>query len=222
MKRSEFLPDDRLEAACRGIPSHPEDAGVNIAPLSIGLVSPGWPLDAFPNGIITHVAGVAEGMRTLGHRTTILAGRVSPGDRDDSVYDLEGVRTSQGPVRRVLDGLGYRLAPLRTLDRVYRRVLVATARRAIAERGIQLFEMEESFGWADRLQREIAIPVCIRLHGPWFLNGTTAGIAEDAAFRRRVAGKAGHYGGPARLRPRPATCWSGPARSTACRWSRPR
>ena len=47
--------------------------------------------------------------------------------------------------------------------------------------------MEEAFGLAGWLQRAIPIPVCIRLHGPWFLNGAALGVPEDDAFRRRVA-----------------------------------
>src|SRR5262249_5703059 len=31
-----------------------------------------------------------------------------------------------------------------------------------------------------------SIPICVRLHGPWFLNGTVQGIREDREFRRRV------------------------------------
>ena len=47
--------------------------------------------------------------------------------------------------------------------------------------------MEETFGLAGWLQRAIPIPVCIRLHGPWFLNGAALGMAKDNGFRRRVA-----------------------------------
>ena len=47
--------------------------------------------------------------------------------------------------------------------------------------------MEEAFGLAGWLQWVIPIPVCIRLHGPWFLNGAALGVPEDNAFRRRVA-----------------------------------
>lgn len=41
-------------------------------PLSIGLISAGWPPDAYLNGLTTYVARAAEGLRTLGHRVTIL------------------------------------------------------------------------------------------------------------------------------------------------------
>ena len=50
-----------------------------------------------------------------------------------------------------------------------------------------LFEMEESFGWARWISRASSVPVCVRLHGPWFLNARALGFPEDDAFHRRVA-----------------------------------
>ena len=70
---------------------------------------------------------------------------------------------------------------------MYSRSMVGTLRRAIAERDIQLVEVEESFGMATWLQRALSIPVCVRLHGPWFLNGPAVGGAGDVGFRRRVS-----------------------------------
>ena len=70
---------------------------------------------------------------------------------------------------------------------MYSRSMVGTLRRAIAERDIQLVEVEESFGMATWLQRALSIPVCVRLHGPWFLNGPAVGVPEDVAFRHRVS-----------------------------------
>jgi glycosyltransferase involved in cell wall biosynthesis len=179
--------DDRPGTPRGGISSDPPDGAGASAPLSVGLVSPAWPLDAYPNGIVTYVANVTAGMRALGHRTTILAQALAPGDWDDTVFDTQSVRSSRSMARRVLDGLGFRVAPQYVSERIARRDLVATTRRAIAERGLQILEMEESFGLAGWLQQAIPIPVCIRLHGPWFLTGAALGVPEDNAFRRRVA-----------------------------------
>ena len=46
--------------------------------------------------------------------------------------------------------------------------------------------MEEAFGWASWARRKVAIPVVVRLHGPWFLNGPLQGAPDDDTFRRRV------------------------------------
>ena len=58
--------------------------------------------------------------------------------------------------------------------------------RAIAEHNLDIFEMEETFGWARWLRQTSPIPICIRLHGPWFLNGRALGVPEDEGFRHRV------------------------------------
>lgn len=53
--------------------------------------------------------------------------------------------------------------------------------------GLDLVEMEESFGAAWLLQELIAVPVVVRLHGPWFVNGAALGLPVDARFRKRAA-----------------------------------
>ena len=51
--------------------------------------------------------------------------------------------------------------------------------------GIELLEIEESYGWARLLAGKVPVPIVVRLHGPWFLNGTANGAEQDYAFRRR-------------------------------------
>jgi glycosyltransferase involved in cell wall biosynthesis len=154
----------------------------NGTPLSIGLVSPGWPPDAFANGIVTYTVDLADGLRSLGHRVTILA---VDGAHGDWVYGLRQDRFERGLPRRVADWLWYRAIPL-AAQREWRTTARAI-RRAVAARGIQVVEMEETFGWVDRVRRSVSIPVSVRLHGPWFLNGEAMGVANDPEFRRRLA-----------------------------------
>jgi glycosyltransferase involved in cell wall biosynthesis len=156
------------------------------SPLSVGYLSPGWPLDAFPNGVVSYIADMADELRRMGHQVTIVAAEVVGQEPDASIYDLEQARSSRGLGGRMIDKLAYRISPARVIHRVARRLIQTTARRAIAERGIQIFEIEESFGFARWIRRAAAIPVCVRLHGPWFLNGRAGGSQEDKAFRRRV------------------------------------
>jgi glycosyltransferase involved in cell wall biosynthesis len=122
----------------------------------------------------------------MGHRVTVVVSQDNSPEPDPSIYDLEWARSSQGLVRRLRNWLGYRLAPGATQRRVFRSLLLAAIDRAIAERGVQLFEIEETLGHALWIQRRTSIPICVRLHGPWFLNGRAEGIREDRAFRRRV------------------------------------
>ena len=66
------------------------------------------------------------------------------------------------------------------------KAITAATRRAIAERDVQLLEMEDTFGWSLGVQRKLPIPLVVRLHGPWFLNGPANGHPADTAFRTRV------------------------------------
>jgi len=154
--------------------------------LSIGYYSPGWPLAAFRNGIVTSITTLAPTLKAMGHQVTIVAGRVADGTDDESVYDVQQVQASRSIPRRALDGLWYRVAPRSASRHMNRRFLLTTIRRAVAERGIQIIEMEESFGSARWVRQATSIPVCVRLHGPWFLNGTAAGAPDDDEFRKRV------------------------------------
>ena len=93
-------------------------------------------------------------------------------------------------LRRALDNVRYRVANERALRSRACDAIVAATRRAIAQRGIQLLEMEEAFGWPRGVALGV-IPVVVRLHGPWFLNGTVLGLPQDATFRRRVCATSG-------------------------------
>src|SRR5262245_39791450 len=75
-------------------------AGDDGQPLSIGLLSAGWPPDAYPNGVVTYVAGLAEGLEALGHRVTILTAKVAPGDWGDRVCLLGRAGDRRGLPRR--------------------------------------------------------------------------------------------------------------------------
>jgi glycosyltransferase involved in cell wall biosynthesis len=158
------------------------------SPLSIGYYAPNWPLGASPNGVLTYISFLSEQLRAMGHQTTILADAVAEGDHDPGVYNLQEVRTTiaRNPVNRIMYGVWRKLAAHPANSHLYRRALVTTFHRAIAEHGLDILEMEETFGWARWLRQTSPIPICIRLHGPWFLNGRALGVPEDEGFRRRV------------------------------------
>ena len=55
-------------------PSKPFDS-----PLSLCYFSPGWPLDSYPNGVVSYVADLYAHLRAKGHEVTILADAVAGG-----------------------------------------------------------------------------------------------------------------------------------------------
>ena len=153
-------------------------------PISAGFVSPGWPPDSIPNGIIPYVANMATGMRRAGHRATVLALQSTAGPDSDEVLDLGPEAGPSGLAERAVDSLVRRFSMLRFLQRRSGRAIVAGCRRLIAGPGLQVIEMEESFGIAGGVQRALPIPVVLRIHGPWFLNGPLQGGDRDPADSR--------------------------------------
>jgi glycosyltransferase involved in cell wall biosynthesis len=158
----------------------------NSSTLSIGYMSPGWPVDAFPNGVVSYIADMATQLKKMRHKITIVTGAAIGKSQDGEVYQTQLSATDRRLARRMLHAISYRIAPKWATNQLYRRVCVTAVRRAIAEQGIQVFEMEEAFGLALSIRRAISIPLCVRLHGPWFVNGRADGTPEDGTFRQRV------------------------------------
>ena len=140
----------------------------------------------FHNGIATAIGTLTPALKAGGHRVTILAQTVAENGLDDSVYDLEQIRQSCGVVEGVLRRVAGRVAPKRTQGYLAQRSILVGIHRARKEQGIQVVEMEESFGIARSILRRSSVPICVRLHGPWFLNGAAQGYSRDYAFHHRV------------------------------------
>jgi glycosyltransferase involved in cell wall biosynthesis len=154
--------------------------------LSMAFVSPGWPPNAFANGIVPYVANITDEMRIAGHRVTIVAQKIMGEESSDKVRNVETTRIARSMAVRAVDSLVYRVSNDMGIRHQVTRALVTVCRGLIEDEGLQIVEMEESFGVVRRLQRGLPIPVVVRLHGPWFLNGPLRGAIDDAAFRRRV------------------------------------
>ncbi len=159
------------------------DAADHGPRLSVAITSPGWPADAFANGVIPYVARISQALREQGHRVTVLATSVV-GDFDRST--VRPIQPSTNPLGRTIDRFVNRFRGEEGWQGPSSRALVKNCRRLIVESGLQLLEMEEVHGLSRWVQRKLSIPVVVRLHGPWFLNGPNQGAIRDEAFRRRV------------------------------------
>lgn len=152
---------------------------------SIALVTPGWPQEAWPNGITKYVAKMRAAYLRAGIRVTVLSAQTSPAETDDSIVNITH---HGGSIARPT--LFWRVvqyaAPHVTHRRFVSRTVVDAALWAHARHKIDLLQMEESFGWAYFVRRSLPIPVVVRLHGPWFLNGTADGVEQDGEYRRRL------------------------------------
>ena len=131
--------------------------------MHVALYSPAWPLKRHPNGVVTYVHWTREELRRLGHRVSIFTTLLDEPEAD--VYVVQGsvgqrvrswLRGKEDFAERHILGWGYRLAA--TVLRVHRRT------------PIDVFEMEESFGWMADVQAMTSIPTVVKLHGPAFLS----------------------------------------------------
>ncbi|MFZ0680587.1 glycosyltransferase family 4 protein [Candidatus Binatus sp.] len=154
--------------------------------LRVGFLSPSWPIEGATNGIVTYVDTITAALRRQGHTVCILSAHSnnSSADPQPDVYQL--VPEEPSLLARILAGLTFRISPSEALRQKYGRDLVRAGRRAITEGGLELLEMEESFGLVQLVKSRLLIPIVVRLHGPHFVNGPAAGVPVDADFRKRI------------------------------------
>jgi glycosyltransferase involved in cell wall biosynthesis len=121
-------------------------------PLRIGFYSPALPDSGETNGIVTYVRIMRNALRLLGHSVVVVTteyiecdGQIAriPSPSKLKVF-MESLRRADGSNGWV-------------------RVHVLNAFAAARSAGVDLFEIEESHGWAGRLK---GVPMVMRLHGP--------------------------------------------------------
>jgi glycosyltransferase involved in cell wall biosynthesis len=167
-------------------PSHQDrvSPAVSDRALRVAFLTPEWPAATAANGIVTYVDSISAGLRRQGHTVCILSGHSNDTASYPDVYPVaRGERSALGKIRH---GLTFLINPPEAMRQRYGRALVQAARRAIAERGVELLEMEESFGWVQLVRPHLPIPVVVRLHGPHFANGPALGLPADASFHLRT------------------------------------
>jgi glycosyltransferase involved in cell wall biosynthesis len=144
----------------------------------IGYYIPGWPPGSVPNGIVTALGHLGHQLREMGHEIHYLT-PFFHGDTSDfgvALVEPTNVRTISARLR---------------LKWNFERALYASISNGIANavarlvdrEKINVFEIEETHGWANTVIRRVSIPIVVRLHGPWFLhralNPTESGKREN-------------------------------------------
>lgn len=141
-------------------------------PLHVGLYAPALPSKGLSNGIVTYVGIMREALRALGHQVTIV--------------DTENIEFSDGTIADLPTSRGL-LCRVQMLNEAWRgrdnstayvRLRLLCAFDALKAAGAEIFEIEETWGWASRLVGR-GIPVVMRLHGPHAL-------AREAVERTRT------------------------------------
>jgi len=129
------------------------------SPLRIALFAPALPESGTINGIVTYTGIMRDALRALGHSVIVLAGdHIEHADR--RVTAIGRSNRALGSYRRFIES---RQPP--DGSSVGIRLHILNAFRAARREGAEVFEIEESFGWASRLVGRGAA-IVTRLHGP--------------------------------------------------------
>ncbi|MFN9809457.1 MAG: glycosyltransferase family 4 protein [Deltaproteobacteria bacterium] len=150
------------------------------------LVSPWWPPESAQNGVVSYLTRLLPELGGAGVDARLLAGGVDDGREEDA--RRAGVRwlaeQRETPARWLFTRLLARLDAARSHHRhvawQISRALEALGR----ERRIDVYELEEAFGWGRHVRR-VGRQI-VRLHGPWFLVAPALGLPDDAANRSRM------------------------------------
>jgi glycosyltransferase involved in cell wall biosynthesis len=136
-----------------------------------------------PNGIVTYVGNLRPGLARLGVTSSVLTTTHVLGDADPAAIAVGGTRRPL--IRRAVFKLARRLGGPRAFGLELGWDVAQGALALGKERPLDLVELEETFGAAYYAQQSLRVPVVVRAHGPWFLNGTALGVPRDAQYRWR-------------------------------------
>ena len=135
--------------------------------MKIALYVPSWPPGSTANGIVTYAAQIVPALRRLGHVVYVLTSDIRCKTPDEYTIDLARFQRRENFTSRIKRKL-FRQNPYGFAA----PAIVRAVRELVRDKGIEILEIEESFGWSYAVSHLRLIPVVVRLHGPWFLNGS--------------------------------------------------
>jgi glycosyltransferase involved in cell wall biosynthesis len=157
--------------------------------MHIGLFSPGWPYGAIPNGIVTYVHWLRQGLLEHGHRVTVFTPDFSaptPRSGEGDVYVVRR-RRRVALKRWLLRRFGFS----GDMQKQWADDLCAEVLSVHRRDPLTVFEMEESFGMVEALISARAFPVIVKLHGPAFRSlGEDEQSRPESQQKRRAEGSA--------------------------------
>jgi L-malate glycosyltransferase len=154
--------------------------------MKIALYVTAWPPGEYASGTVTYASRLVPALRKLGHEVFILTFNLTETATDPYAIDLRRFASRTLWTRAML-----RLNPVRAGYKEMAFVIASALRELIDKHAIEVFETEEAFGLSYSVARMNLLPVVVRIHGPWFLNGGLTSPHNLAENRRRekVEGK---------------------------------
>jgi len=160
--------------------------------VNIGYYSPGWPTERYPNGIVSYVDIIKSAMALQGHDCYVFAYNTQGERLATNIVDLGKTRQAFKPGRfnKIIKKIYHSIILGKPIwkDESLARSFLHHIEELEHTHNIHLdiIEIEESHGWAYDLVKLTDIPVVVKLHGPWFLNGTMSKKMMDRKYYRRV------------------------------------
>jgi glycosyltransferase involved in cell wall biosynthesis len=149
--------------------------------MKIALYIASWPPGEKASGAVTYASQLVPALRKQGHEVFILTFRKNADDSDPRTMDLRRFVNRTWWNRATL-----RLAPTRASFKQTANAIASALCELMDKHGLDVFEIEEAFGFSHAIARMHLLPVVVRLHGPWHLNGRFMDPSALAANRRRV------------------------------------
>ncbi|PXW72237.1 glycosyltransferase involved in cell wall biosynthesis [Loktanella sp. PT4BL] len=136
-------------------------------PLKIAIYVSSWPPGRVASGIVTYTEQLVSMLRASGHEVYIL----SPGvhEPDPFTIDLEQIQPSL--LLRIWLKLKIRFTSIPAGGVWHAARISAALSQLVREKGVEVLEIEESFGMSLQISQRNIVPVIVRLHGPFFLTG---------------------------------------------------
>ena len=164
-------------------------------PMKIAIYVSSWPPGRAASGIVTYTSQLVSSLRAFGHEVYILTPDL--GEKDPYTIDLEEI---QIPLfSKVWQRLKAKLTA-RPYNALRHSAQIALAiRKLVDEKGIDVFEVEESFGMGAEVSLMNIVPVSVRLHGPFVLTGifqdamSASSMNEGRAQHEGLAIRSAHY-----------------------------
>lgn len=147
--------------------------------MKIALYVPAWPPGSSANGIVTYAAQLVPALRQLGHQVFVLTSILKAPTTDPYTVDVGRMPIRSRLWARLLSRASCERIPF---EAVAEQIITAVATLK-TNHHLDVLEIEESFGWSRRISRTGIVPVVVRLHGPWFLNGK---FDNPLAFPHRI------------------------------------
>ena len=160
--------------------------------MKIAYFSPHWPLGAStPNGIVTVLHHTVPALRAMGHEVYIITLN-GPKDHNDP-YLIVGTTAKTGPLQSLLSAIKFKLSPSTAFYNMMLDQVTDLFAKLHQRVGLDVIEMEESFGITKDMSDRLPVPIVLRLHGPYFnveREGETAAERKRAEYRIVQEGKA--------------------------------